>query len=324
MRYRKFGRTPWDISEITFGAWQLGGTWGQVSEKDAISTLLYAFDNGINMVDTAAAYGGGRSEELVGKAIASRRSEKIYVATKILPIGVNHGIQNIDSIKGQYPAWYVQDQVDAALRRLKTERIDLLQLHLWIEDGVECFEWLEGLASLMISGKVGAIGVSLADIKPETGVGLAKTGLVSSIQTIYNIFEQAPAETLFPAGSDTNTAFIARVPFDSGSLTGGWSKDTYKSWAKTDKRHSMYRNGRFEETLKRVEAVKAECAAYYTNLAEAALRFCLSNPSVSTVACGMRNCEEVDMNVKYADGDVFPTELVHALKKHAWAHSFYD
>ena len=98
MRYRKFGRTPWDISEITFGAWQLGGTWGQVSEKDPISTLLYAFDNGINMVDTAAAYGGGRSEELVGKAIASRRSEKIYVATKILPIGVNHGIQNIDSI----------------------------------------------------------------------------------------------------------------------------------------------------------------------------------------------------------------------------------
>ncbi len=324
MQYNTFGRTGWQVSEIAFGAWQLGGTWGDISDQEAISTLVHAFGQGINFVDTAAAYGNGRSETLVGKAVAARKSEDIFVATKVLPRGVVDGEPDLSSIKNQYPTDYLTQQIDDALVRLDRDHIDLLQLHLWIEDGTRNFDWLEGAAKALIDGKIRAIGVSLPDIQPETGVALAKTGLVSSIQVLFNIFEQAPRDALFPAGKHIQTAFIGRVPLDSGSLSGTWNNATYAQWSKSDKRSEMYRGGRFEETLNRVEAVKEVCAPYFENLAEAALRYCLSEHGISTIACGMRNQTEVDMNVAFSDGGVFPSEMRQALEGHAWRHSFYQ
>jgi aryl-alcohol dehydrogenase-like predicted oxidoreductase len=196
-------------------------------------------------------------------------------------------------------------------------------LHLWFSDGTEQLEWLDILLSLVKAGKVREIGVSLADIKPETGVELAKTELVCSQQVIYNLFEQTPNVELFRTGEQTNTAFIARVPFDSGALTGTWTTETYGTWSVDDKRHQMYQGGRFTETLLRADKVKQLCAKYGYSLPEAAMRFCLADKAVSTVACGMRSSDEVKLNTAYSDGQELPIELLQILTEHQWRHKFY-
>ncbi len=327
MQYRKFGRTDWQVSEICFGAWQLGGTWGAIDKKESIATLHSAFEQGINLVDTAAAYGRGQSETLVGQALkqwrAANINSDILVATKVAPLGIDTGSKYQDSITGRYPKQYVIEQVDASLQRLQLECIDLLQLHLWFCDGTEQLEWFDILSSLVKAGKVREIGVSLPDIKPETGVKLAQTELVSSVQVIYNLFEQTPNVQLFRVGEKTNTAFIARVPFDSGALTGTWTKETYNTWSADDKRHQMYQGDRFTETLQRVEEIKKLCASYGYSLPEAAMRFCLADKAVSTVACGMRNAEEVKLNTTYSDDKALNEALNEKIKVHHWSHQFY-
>ena len=321
MEYREFGRTGWKFSEIGFGAWQLGGSWGDVNDKESIQTLLYSFEKGINFVDTAVAYGNGRSETVVGNALKEWSGDKIYVATKVPPLGTD--FQTNNTIQGRYPAYYVRKHAEDSLKRLGTETIDLLQLHLWFEDGTSNFEWLEGLVQLVEEGKIRSFGVSLADIKPSDGILLAKSGLVISQQVIYNLFEQEPSRELFREGELTKTAFIARVPFDSGALTGTWTPETYGQWAKEDKRFLMYRNGRFKETLERANKLKNVCADYYPTLAESAMRFSLADSAVGMVVCGMRNLAEVDMNVAYSDGKIFDSELREKVKSHEWKHQFY-
>ena len=190
MQYRTFGRTGWQISEIAFGGWQLGGTWGAVDEKEGIETLLYAFEKGINLVDTAVAYGNGQSERTIGKALKKWHGDRIYVATKVPPLGLSAGQDSGISIKGCYPKQHVREHVEASLQRLGVDCIDLLQLHLWIEDGAFEFEWLQSLLKLVYEGKVRHLGVSLPDIRPATGLLLAKSGLVAAQQVIFNIFER--------------------------------------------------------------------------------------------------------------------------------------
>jgi len=327
MQYRTFGRTGWKVSEIGFGAWQLGGTWGKVDKRESVETLLYAFEKGINFVDTAIAYGQGHSEAVIGSALKKWAGDRIYVATKITPIIPEMTNLDVDSnpqMKGRYPEWYLRQMVEGSLKRLGVERIDLLQLHLWMERGITELDWLETLNALRIEGKVDRIGVSLADIRPKQGLPLAKFGLVDSIQVLFNLFEQEPAEELFPQGQGSGVAFISRVPFDSGSLTGTWDKDTYNSWSKDDKRHMMYRGKRFAETLQRVEKIKTICKLYYPNLPEVAMRYVLNQTAVSVVIPGMRNKEEVDLNVAYSDVKKFPDELIPKLKPHSWKHEFYQ
>ncbi len=324
MEYRKFGKTGWDVSEIGFGGWQLGGTWGNVDDSESIETLLYAFEQGINFVDTAMLYGAGRSETVIGKALKQWTGNDIYVATKVPPSVWNQQEDINAPMRGRYNAVYMRQEVEAALKRLDVECIDLLQLHGWYHRGAYELDWLESLNELKLEGKVRHIGVSLHDSRPDQGLAVAKLGLVDSIQVLYNVFEQEPADELFGAAEATDTAIIARVPLDSGALTGSWNADTIKDWAEDDKRFQMYSKGdNFAKTLERIEAVKAETSPHYENLAEAALRFALSNKAVSAVIPGMRNKHEVDLNTVHSDGKEFPAELAEALKKHAWKHHFY-
>lgn len=327
MEYRTLGRTGWRVSEIGFGGWQLGGTWGQIDNSESVDTLLYAFENGINFVDTAFAYGKGRSEEVIGKALKEWLGDKIYVATKVTPI--KHEMTTLDvdgnpSIKGRYPEWYMRQMVEGSLRRLGVERLDLLQLHLWMESGVHELEWLETLNALRLEGKIDKIGVSLADIRPNQGLDLAKLGLVDTMQVMFNIFEQEPMDELFPIGKVTNTGFIARVPLDSGALSGTWNDSTYFEWSVEDKRHLMYYGDRFKKTLQRIEKLEKICEPFYGNLANAALRYALYPEEVSLIIPGMRCKNEVDLNIAISDGAKFPTELVNSLKAHRWKHEFYD
>lgn len=327
MQFRTFGKTDWKVSEIGFGGWQLGGTWGKVDDQNSIETLLYAFENGVNFVDTAFAYGNGHSEKVIGRALDQWNSGKIYVATKITPIlniRKSLSIEDFPSIEDCYPNWHIREIVEGSLQRLRTERLDLIQLHLWLEDGISNLEWLDTLKTLKKEGKIDKIGVSLADIRPEQGLELAKSGLVDSIQVLFNMFEQEPADSLFPESSKTGTAIITRVPLDSGALSGSWTEKTILQWSKNDKRNSMYKGNRFKETLNRVEKLKQICSPYYSTLAEAALRYSLYPKEVSVVIPGMRNKHEVDLNIAISDGNKFNEKLVELLKPYRWKHEFYN
>jgi aryl-alcohol dehydrogenase-like predicted oxidoreductase len=323
MKYRKFGRTDWRVSEIAFGAWQIGGDWGAVDDAESIKTLLYAYEKGINFVDTAELYGSGHSEEVIGKSLKQWQGEKIYVATKAQPTIWPSPEDDAPQMRGRYPEWHLRNNVEQSLKRLQVERLDLFQLHCWVADGTQALDWLETLNALRQEGKIDQIGVSIRDFRPEEGVDLAKLGLASSIQVVFNLFEQRPAGALFQSGKATDTAYIARVPLDSGSLTGTWTEDTYASWPEGSVPHQMFRGERFGETFKRIEKLKALCAPYYPSLAEAAMRYILSTPQVTTVIPGMKNPAEVDMNVIYSDGAAFSEELRAQLAEHLWVRNYY-
>lgn len=324
MQYRTFGRTGWQVSEIAFGGWQIGGDWGRVDDDASVRTLHHAFDRGVNFVDTAELYGRGHSEEVVGRAVQEWSGTRVYVATKIQPVVWPDPDDDSPQMRGRYPAWYLREGVDAALRRLRTDRIDLLQLHSWMPSGLGELDWLETLNELRIAGKVDHVGVSLRDYRPDEGIDLARIGLVDSQQVVFNLFEQRPADRLFPAGAASDTAYIARVPFDSGSLIGHWTPQTYDTWEPGSVPHTLFRGDRFAQTLQRVEALKELCAPYYPTLAEAALRYALSVAEVKTVIPGIASTSDVDINVAYSDGAPFPDELREQLCGQVWARNFYQ
>ena len=319
-----FGKTGWRVSEISFGAWQLGGQWGEVDDERSIATLLHAYEHGINFVDTAQMYGLGHSEKVVGESLRRWDGDRIYVATKIQPTVWPSPQEDAPLMAGRYPEWHLRAGVDGALERLGVDRLDLLQLHCWVADGLHELDWLETLNALRIEGKVDRIGVSIRDYRPEDGVDLARLGTVDSIQVIFNMFEQRPRDALFPDGASSNTAFIDRVALDSGSLGGTWTPETYASWEEGSVPKGLFRGERFAETLKRVEALKELCAPYYPTLAEAALRYALSAPEVSTVIAGMSSALNVDRNIAYSDGAAFPEELAAQLPAHSWPRNYYQ
>ena len=323
MKYRSFGRTGWQISEIGFGAWQLGGDWGKVDDEASIRTLHHAFEKGINFVDTAELYGNGHSEDVVGRAIEMWKGNKIYVATKIRPIIWPSPDDDAPQMRGRFPEWYLRDNVEKSLKRLRIERIDLFQLHSFMPSAMVELDWLETLMKLRLEGKIDRIGVSLRDNRPQEGVDLIAAGLVDSVQVIFNMFEQRPAAKLFPEGARTGTAFIARVPLDSGSLIGEWTKDSYAQFEPGSQQFNMFRGERFAETLARVEKLKAICKPYYPSLAEAAMRYVMSAPELSVLIPGMKNPSEVDKNIAYSDGAAFPPELKHQLPPHIWIRDYY-
>jgi aryl-alcohol dehydrogenase-like predicted oxidoreductase len=323
VKYRSFGRTGWQVSEIGFGGWQLGGQWGKVDDTASIDTLHYAFEKGINFVDTAELYGDGHSETVIGQALKAWRGSKVYVASKVRPIQWPRPDDDNPQMSGRFPDWYIRENVEKSLKRLQTERIDLFQLHSWTPNATEELDWLETLNALRREGKIDRIGISLRDFRPDEGIDVARFGLVDCLQVVFNMFEQRPTQRLFPAGEGANTAYIARVPLDSGSLIGNWTNNTYDTWEKGSQQHTMFRGERFAETLQRVKALKADCAPYYPTLAEAAMRYVLSESGVSTLIPGMKNRAEVDMNIAYSDGKMFPAELKVKLPEHVWIRDYY-
>jgi aryl-alcohol dehydrogenase-like predicted oxidoreductase len=323
MRYRSFGTTGWQVSEIAFGGWQIGGDWGAVDDHASVDTLLYAFERGVNFVDTAELYGHGHSEEVVGKALCQWTGEKIYVATKAQPTVWPEPDDDNPQMRGRYPEWHLRHNVEQSLRRLGVERLDLFQLHSWMASGTQQLDWLETLNQLRLEGKIDQIGVSIRDFRPSEGVGLAALGLVASQQVIFNMFEQTPLDDLFPAGAEAGTGFIARVPLDSGSLVGNWTEDSYASWTPGSVPHAMFAGDRFATTLGKVRELNDLCTNYFPTLADAAMRFVLSQHAVATVIPGMTTRTEVDLNVAVSDGASFPAELTEALKAHRWVRNYY-
>lgn len=320
---RRFGRTGWNVSEVAYGAWQLGGQWGPVDDEESIKALLFAYEAGINFVDTAQMYGLGRSEENVGKSIKRFGGGEIKVATKAQPPQWPSVDNPNPKYSDLYPTDYLRSQVEGSLKRLGVDRIDLFQLHCWAPDGLHNRDWLDVLSDFQQQGKIDKIGVSIRDYRPEDGIELAKSGLVDSLQVIYNIFEQEPDKALFAVAEENDIAIIARVVLDSGALSGAWTPETYSWWEKDSVLATMFRGERFEETLSRVAMLKSEIAPFYSSLAEVAVRFVLDQSAVSTAILGMSNARRILENLSYSDNIRLPIELRNELKKHEWRRNYY-
>jgi aryl-alcohol dehydrogenase-like predicted oxidoreductase len=324
MKQRQFGSTGWSVGQIGFGSWQLGGTWGSLDRSQAVRTLHEAFDAGVNFVDTAPVYGDGLSEAIIGEALGSGQLPgKIYVATKVAPPDWIEPIETTADFRDRYPKHYIRRSVDASLQRLGVERLDLLQLHKWLPSGCVQLDWLEQVNELRVAGKIDRIGVSLRDSRSDEGIELASLGLVTSVQAVVNLFEQEPADQLGPACESSGTALIARVPLDSGSLTGTWTERTRDAWDDTDIRRQMYTHERFTETLRRVEALRATADRWHMTLPEMAFRYCLSVDGVAVVIPGISDSDELAANLPMGQAEPLPVQLMEELSAHRWQHAFY-
>jgi aryl-alcohol dehydrogenase-like predicted oxidoreductase len=318
MRYRKLGRTGIEISEIGFGGWGIGG-WGERDDAEAVRALQRALDLGVNFFDTALGYGDGHSEHLIGQVVAGMR-DKVVVATKIPPKTYRWPALPHESVSETFPADWIVECTEKSLKNLNTDYIDVQQLHAWTPPYTQQLEWYEALTRLKAQGKVRAFGVSANDWDPYGPVGLVKSGMADTVQVIYNIFEQRPAEQLLPAALEQDVGIIVRVPFEEGLLTGQLGPDYV--FSEGDWRADWLTPERRREAARRVEALKPFLAADRPTLAALALKFCLSHPAVSTVIPGMRRAKHVDANCAVADGKLLSTGELEALKAHAFAHGW--
>jgi aryl-alcohol dehydrogenase-like predicted oxidoreductase len=325
MKYRKFGKFSWQISEVGFGAWAIGGTmWGPQSDDDSIKALHKAIDLGVNFIDTAQGYGAGHSEELIGKVL-KERSEEIYVATKVPPKGYAPWPppDNYDSRKS-FPAEYIIEECEKSLKRLQRDYIDIYQFHTWASAFNIRDEWFEAMNKLRDQGKIRAIGVSVHDTTPDSVIASLVNGRVDAVQVIYNIFEQYPQFNLLPIAEMKGTGIIVRVPFDEGSLTGKFTEQT--TFPEGDVRQNYFRGNNLRVVVKRVKEIeifKNEKKHSNWSMAEYALRFCLSHPAVSTVIPGIRNVRQAEMNTTVSDGVLLGSEELEDLKEFYWRRDFW-
>jgi aryl-alcohol dehydrogenase-like predicted oxidoreductase len=323
MKHRKLGRTGFDVSEIGYGAWGISGAqWIGASESESLKTLRTAIEQGIDFIDTALAYGDGASERLVGQIVREAEG-RVRVATKVPPKNRIWPAQPGIGIEEVFPYDYIMACTDESLRNLHLDSIDLLQLHVWNPDWVGSEEWRKAFEALKKSGKVRAVGVSINDHQPDSGIGIIETGLIDSVQVIYNIFDQTPEKKLFPACIEHNIGVIARVPFDEGSLTGRINEETV--FPAGDFRNSYFKGDRKKQVTQHVNAILSDLHLADVNaLPEIAIRFCLSEPAVSTVIPGMRSISSVNGNVGASGLGPLPADMLDMLRKHAWNRNFYD
>jgi aryl-alcohol dehydrogenase-like predicted oxidoreductase len=321
MNYRILGRTGLQISEIGYGAWGIGkGMWVGASDNESANALNRAFDFGLNFVDTALAYGDGHSEGLVGNTIR-KRSEKIYVATKIPPKNYQWPARPGVPAQEAFPADHVVECTEKSLKNLGLDSIDVQQFHVWSDEWADEGDWLAAIQKLKRQGKIRFFGISINDFQPENAIRLIETGVLDTVQIIYNIFEQAPEDQLFPACERHGIGVIVRVPFDEGSLTGKITPDT--TFDPSDFRSNYFRGDRKQQVHDRVQKLISDLGIALDEIPETALRYVLSHKAVSTVIPGMRSVRNVERNCRVGDGKGLPEAQVQKLKAHRWEHNFY-
>ncbi|HUI66127.1 MAG TPA: aldo/keto reductase [Bacteroidota bacterium] len=322
MQYRKLGRTGLTVSEIGFGAWGIGGDmWRGSDDAESFRALHAAVDMGMTLIDTALDYGKGHSEHIVGRFL-KERSEHVLVATKVPPKNRLWPARAGTSISDVFPTDYVVACAETSLRNLERETIDLLQLHVWLDDWTERDEWKSALQHLKEEGKIRFAGISINDHQPSNALRVAETGLIDVFQVIYNIFDQTPEKELFPCCTKHGIGVIARVPFDEGSLTGLVTSKT--KFPEEDWRNDYFKGDRKAEVERRVAKLGKLLGSEAASLPELALRFCLHADAVSSVIPGMRSASRVRANARISDGRALSRELLEELKEHAWSKNFYD
>ncbi len=314
MKYSKLGRTGFDVSEIGHGLWGMSG-WSGSDDRQSLDALQSAVDLGCNFFDTAWAYGEGKSDALLGEILAKNRGTRLYAASKVPPLNGKWPALPRYKYSDVFPAEHVFQYARLIREKLGTDSIDLLQFHVWDDSWSDEREFRDTVERLKKDGVIRAFGLSLNRWEPDNGIRALRTGLVDAVQVIYNNFDQAPEDKLFPVCRELNIGVIARVPLDEGSLSGHLTVDT--KFPAGDWRAGYFGPENLAKTVARVEKLKGILPRTMT-LAEMALRFVISNPDVSTTIVGMRKPENVRNNAAASDAGPLGPILLQALKTHRW------
>jgi aryl-alcohol dehydrogenase-like predicted oxidoreductase len=314
MRYRTFGRTGWQVSEVGYGMWGMAG-WTGSEDEQSRQALQLAADLGCTFFDTAYAYGEGHSESLLGELVRANPGKRLYTATKVPPKNRQWPSRRGDRLDDAFPPDHIRAFAEKSLANLGLPAVDLLQFHVWEDEWAGDERWQRAVEDLKRQGLARAVGVSVNRWEPTNVLRTLSTGLIDAVQVIYNVFDQAPEDELFPACRERNVAVIARVPFDEGTLTGTLTKES--RWPEGDWRNSYFVPKNLHESVDRAEALQAILPPGMT-LPEMAMRFILSNPDVSTVIPGMRKPGHVRANLAASDDGPLPAELLSKLRGHRW------
>jgi aryl-alcohol dehydrogenase-like predicted oxidoreductase len=318
VRSRRFGRTGWQVSEIGYGMWGMGG-WTGSDDEESLRALERALALDCTFFDTAWVYGNGRSERLLGEALRSRGNRPpVIVATKIPPMNMRWPARADYPVGSTYPPDHIRSYTEKSLENLGVDAIDLQQFHVWSDAWADDDGWQRAVASLKEEGLVRAFGISVNRWEPTNVLRALGTGLIDSVQVVYNIFDQAPEDELFPFCQEHNIAVIARVPFDEGSLTGTLTSES--RWPESDWRNLYFSQANLTETLARVERLRP-LVPEGMDLPELALRFILEQSDVSTTIPGMRRPLHVGRNLAASDGIALPPRLTDSLRAHRWDRS---
>jgi aryl-alcohol dehydrogenase-like predicted oxidoreductase len=321
MKLRQFGRTGWQVSEIGYGMWGMGG-WSNSDDQESLASLQAAADLGCNFFDTAYVYGDGRSEKLLGQLVRANPDKRLYTATKVPPLNKQWPAKAESSLKDSYPPDHVEEFTHRSLENAGLQSFDLMQFHTWDDAWLRDDRWFYKLDDLRSQGLLKAIGISLNRWEPWNGIGAVRTGQIDAVQVIYNIFDQNPEDELLPACREMNVAVVARVPFDEGTLTGTLTKES--TWPEGDWRNTYFVPENLIPSVERAEVLKRLLSRWNREhssditLPELALRFILHNPDISTIIPGMRKLPHVESNIAASDWGTLPDELHEELVKHRW------
>jgi aryl-alcohol dehydrogenase-like predicted oxidoreductase len=314
MQYRRFGRLGWSVAEIGYGMWGMGG-WTGSNDDQSLASVDRAIALGCNFFDTALAYGQGHSERLLGQALRNHRGARPYIATKVPPKNMVWPGRASTPVADVFPADHIRASTERSLQNLGLDSVDLQQLHVWSDAWVTDTGWKRAVADLKREGLIRGFGISVNRWEPANVLAALETGLVDAVQVVYNLFDQAPEDELFPACERLDVAVIARVPFDEGSLTGTLTADT--TFPDNDWRSLYFTPENLRHTLARVEAVQRQMPEGWT-LSDLALRFILQHRAVSTTIPGMRRTVNVEANLAVSDGRPLTDTLYASLRAHRW------
>lgn len=314
MRYREFGGTGWDVSEVGYGMWGMAG-WTGSDDAESLTSLDKAVELGCNFFDTAWAYGEGHSERLLGQLLRRHPDARLYTATKVPPKNGRWPASVDSSLEDVFPADHVREYTEKSLANIGVDTIDLLQFHVWSDTWADDERWQRVVEDLKTGGAIRAFGISVNRWQPANVLRALDTGLVDAVQVVYNVFDQNPEDELFPACREKKVAVIARVPFDEGSLTGTLTPES--RWPEGDFRNVYFTPENLTATLERVDRLRRSVPEGMT-MAELALRHILQSPDVSTVIPGMRKLRHVAENIGVSDAPPVPPELMTELKRHRW------
>ncbi len=325
MKKRTLGKSGINVSEVGFGAWAIGGSWGPQSESDSLAALNRALDLGVTIIDTAAGYGNGKSERTIARVLRDRgkggSASQALVATKTPPLPGAWPPSPYCKSDERYPETYLRTNVEERLEYLDTDRLDLLQLHTWTRAWNRDPRPFAVLRKLQAEGKVGLVGVSTPEHDQNCVIDLMRGGWVDVVQVIYNIFEQEPAAELLPVARECGVGIIVRVPFDEGALTGKFTDAT--TFADDDFRRHYFAGDRLARAARRAELVRDDLRGTDYTLAQAALKFTLAHPAVSTVIPGMRNATQAALNCSVSNLPDLAPDLIARLHRHNWRRAFW-
>jgi aryl-alcohol dehydrogenase-like predicted oxidoreductase len=314
MKYRRLGRTGFEVSDISYGLWGMSG-WSGSDDQESMDALQLSVDLGCNFFDTAWAYGEGKSDGLLGETMANNPRKELFAASKIPPANDKWPALPEYKYHDVFSLQHVFKYADLIRKKLRLDTIHVLQFHVWDDSWTDDPDFRSTVEKLKHDGWIRYFGISINRWEPENGIKVLRTGLVDTVQVIYNIFDQAPEDELFPVCRELNIGVIARVPFDEGSLGGKMTLET--RFPKDDWRALYFGPENLANTITRVGRLK-EIVPVGMTLPEMALRFILSHPAVSTTIAGMRKPQHVRQNIAASETGSLDKTLLTELKKHRW------